>query len=62
MSAAWEEVPEEKIIVGDVIKLWCGVKTVTSIRSYEGPLKAIVHSIFEYAPGAAQATGGCSAC
>jgi hypothetical protein len=49
MTTEW--VVNEDLRAGDVVKLWCGSKTITSIAPYKGPLVDIIFAIASYVPG-----------
>ena len=45
------KVKNEDLKVGDVIRLWCGTKTITKITPYNGPLCELVFALVDYEPG-----------
>ncbi len=46
-----ESVRNEDLRVGDMVKLWSGVKRITAIEPYVGPLGYIIFAIAGVVPG-----------
>lgn len=46
-----KEKRDEDLVVGDVVRLWCGTKRITRIVPYRGPLAAIIFAVAAYEPG-----------
>lgn len=41
-TTQWEEVPDEELRVGDVVRIWAGTLRITARRKYTGPLDCVV--------------------
>lgn len=44
------EIENEELRAGDMVKLWCGVGRVMSVKPYTGPLTEIIFAIAECEP------------
>jgi len=49
---------DEDLRPGDVVRMWCGDKTIVRIDRYDGPLREIIFAIAAYVPGAWRAKEG----
>lgn len=43
----WTDVKNEDLVAGDTVRLWGGVRRITRIAPYTGPLRDIIFAIAE---------------